>query len=137
MALTAVLLDTTAYSAYLRGHPDIVTAVRRATLVGLSPIVLGELKAGFRRGSRLAQNLSELERFLSSPRVRVAPLTEATADRYTAIMESLLRAGTPVPTNDVWIAASAMEHGWPLLTTDEHFQKIPQVLTEFYEAQER
>lgn len=137
MALTAVLLDTTAYSAHLRGHPGIVAAVRRATLVGLSPIVLGELKTGFRRGSRLAQNLSELESFLSSPRVRVVPLTEATADRYAAIMEALLRAGTPVPTNDVWIAASAMEHGWPVLTTDEHYQKIPQVLTELHEVRQR
>lgn len=129
-----MLVDTTAYSAFMRGHSAIVAAVSGAPVIAMSPIVLGELKTGFRRGERLDRNLAELTKFLSSPRVRLPPLTGATSDRYAAIMEYLLRAGTPVPTNDVWIAASAMEHGWPVLTTDTHYQRIPQILLAFHEA---
>jgi len=64
-------------------------------------------------------------------RVRVIPLEEDTAERYAVIWERLRAAGTPIPTNDVWIAASAMQHGLAVLTTDHHYQNVVQVLVEY------
>lgn len=74
-------------------------------------MVLGELRAGFLQGTRLTENLSELAQFLASPRVLVVPMDEETAERYAVILDSLRRADTPIPTNDIWIAASTMQHG--------------------------
>jgi predicted nucleic acid-binding protein len=95
--------------------------------------VLGELRAGFLKGTRLAANIAELAQFLASPRVLVAAVDEDTAERYAAIFDSLRRAGSPIPTNDVWIAASAMQHGSVLLTTDPHFRAITQIVAEILE----
>jgi len=99
--------------------------------------VLGELRAGFLKGSRLTENLAELEQFLASPRVAVVLVDEETAERYAVIFESLRRAGTPIPTNDIWIAASAMQSGSVLLTTDPHFQDVTQVVAEISEPLNR
>ena len=101
-----------------------------AAEIVLTPVVLGELHSGFRRGSRRAENERELDAFLSTPRVSMVPMGEETALRYAAILDALRRAGTPVPSNDLWIAASAMEHGLALLTTDDHYLRIPQILVD-------
>ena len=77
----------------------------------MSPIVLGELQSGFRRGRHQARNEKELEEFLDAPRVELIPILDSTAVRYAEILSYLRRAGTPLPTNEVWIAASAMEYG--------------------------
>ena len=127
-----ILLDTSGYSAFLRGHAGVGEAVRQADLVALNPVVLGELWAGFRRGNRLEKNRSELKAFLSSPRVDVVDIDVETSVRYAAIVESLHRAGTPIPTNDLWIAASAMQHGLAVVTTDDHFRRVSQVLVEYF-----
>lgn len=82
----------------------------------------------FELGSRRERNRAELEEFLRSPRVGIAPLVEATAERYARILAYLLRSGRPIPTNDLWIAASAMEHGVVLLTADAHFLQVPQIV---------
>ncbi len=126
------LLDTSAYSAFMRGHPDIQHALQEADEIALTPIVLGELRAGFRHGKRRQKNEAELRTLLASPRVRVVDVDVETADRYAAILNSLWHAGTPIPTNDIWIAASAMQHGLRILTTDPHFEKIPQVLVDCF-----
>jgi tRNA(fMet)-specific endonuclease VapC len=128
-----ILLDTSAYAAFKRGHPQIEHRIREAEQIHLSPIVLGELRAGFLKGVRQIDNLADLTRFLASPRVEVAALGEETAARYSIILDGLRRAGTPIPTNDVWIAASAMELGATLVTTDSHFQGIPQIVAEILE----
>jgi tRNA(fMet)-specific endonuclease VapC len=129
------MLDTSAYSAFMRGHAAVVSAVRRAERIVLSPIAIGELKAGFRGGSRSREHAVELSQFLASPRVQVVDLTTNTAERYAAIVDYLSRAGTPVPTNDAWIAASAMEHGLIVLTTDRHYERMPQVVSEYYDIE--
>ncbi|MBI4583028.1 MAG: type II toxin-antitoxin system VapC family toxin [Planctomycetes bacterium] len=129
-----ILLDTSAYSAFKRGQEEIVSVVQEAEEIYLTPVTLGELKAGFRRGKKAKQNETELRDFLASPRVLVVNMTEETAERYASIQISLWSAGTPIPTNDLWIAASGMEHGLRILTTDEHFKNIPQVLVDFIEA---
>jgi tRNA(fMet)-specific endonuclease VapC len=130
-----VFLDTSAYSAFKKGHPQIRHRIREASQVQLSPVVLAELRAGFLKGTRLAENLAELAQFLASPRVDVVAMDEDTAERYAAIFDSLRRAGTPIPTNDVWIAASAMQCGSLLLTTDPHFRAVTQIVAEVLEPQ--
>lgn len=119
-----LLLDTNAYSAFMRGHPDVVTRVRRAEHVILSTIVVGELLIGFRAGKRLRKNLAELESFLDSPYVTLAPVTYTTADRFGRIAATLRAKGRPIPTNDIWIAAHAMETGAELLSFDRHFDAV-------------
>lgn len=86
--------------------------------------VLGELLGGFAAGKRESANRSELAQFINVPRVKVVPSTAATADLYALVYAALRRKGQPIPTNDLWIAASSLEHGAALLTLDTHFQGI-------------
>lgn len=118
--MTRVLLDTSAYSAFMRGHTEVKGALQRADEIYVNPIVLGEVHAGFARGGRSRKNEAELRAFLSASRVATIDVNEETAVRYAHILTSLWRAGSPIPTNDIWIGASAMQHGLRLLTTDVH-----------------
>jgi tRNA(fMet)-specific endonuclease VapC len=127
MAVSPLAIDTSAYAAFKRGRADAVACIRSHERLVVPAIVLGELFAGFALGSREQQNRDELDELLASPRVTVAAAGEATAECYAAILSALRRAGTPVPTNDLWIAATAMEHGALLLTADAHFEKITQI----------
>lgn len=129
-----LLVDTSAYSAFLRGHEGVVDEVGRADELAFTPIVLGELLAGFRKGTRFEKNLERLRELTGSPRLRWLVLDDETADRYSIIHDELRRAGAPVPANDLWIAASAMQHGLRLLTTDPHFRRIPQIAVSFHPA---
>jgi tRNA(fMet)-specific endonuclease VapC len=128
--MSLLLLDTSAYSAFKRGHDDAVEAMRRSDRLALPSIVIGELLAGFELGSRRQQNLDELTGFLASSRVSILNVTQATGQRYAHIFAYLRREGTPIPTNDIWIAALAMEHGIELLTTDSHFHRVPHILVQ-------
>jgi tRNA(fMet)-specific endonuclease VapC len=119
-----LLIDTNAYTAFKRGNVDIVEALAWADSLLLNSVVLGELLAGFASGSREAKNREELARFLDTPRVQVLPITTRTADAYALAYAGLRRKGTPIPTNDLWIAASAMETGAALLTLDAHFSHV-------------
>lgn len=119
-----VLLDTNAYAALFRGHEGVATRVRRAEQVLVSTIVAGELLFGFRNGSRFEKNREELEDFLASPYVSLLPVTLVTADRFGRIAAALRRKGRPLPTNDIWIAAHAMESGADLLSFDQHFDAV-------------
>lgn len=130
--MSRFLVDTSAYAAFKRGHPGIVSVLQQADGIWVNPVVLGELLAGFRRGSRWNQNEEELRAFLASPRVEVVDITQETADRYAVIFTALRLAGTPIPMNDIWIAASAMEHGLRLLTTDSHYRKVGQVVVDHF-----
>ena len=119
-----LLLDTSAYPALRRGREDVVALVRLAERLLLSTIVLGELLLGFRLGSRERRNRAELRELLDSPWVEVVPVTETTADRYSLVVARLRGKGTPIPTNDVWLAAQALETGADLLTFDRHFEAV-------------
>jgi tRNA(fMet)-specific endonuclease VapC len=119
-----IALDTNAYTAWKAGHAGVVTRVRRAQAVLLSSIVCGELLFGFRYGKRFERNRRELDDFLSSPYVSLLPVTLVTADRFGRIACALRRKGRPIPTNDVWIAAHAIETGADLLSFDSHFGEI-------------
>ena len=119
-----VLLDTSAYSALMRGHREVAALVRRTEGVLLSCVVAGELLYGFRNGSRFEENAARLEAFLANPFVTALPVTLDTADRFGRIAASLRRRGEPIPTNDIWIAAQAMETGADLLSSDSHFGAV-------------
>lgn len=125
-----VMLDTSAYSALLRGHGEIKQAIQEAGEIFLNPVVLGELLAGFAMGGKDKRNRNILKEFLSSPRVELVTLDEETSERYAAIIAYLRARSTPIPTNDLWIAATAMQYGLKLLTTDTHYQKVPQIIVE-------
>ena len=124
----SLLLDTSAYSAFRRGDQAVAEVIRRSDTVAVPVVVLGELHSGFQAGNRCAENTAELDRFLSKPSVRVLNVTEETALRYAEIDVYLRKKGRPIPRNDVWIAAVALEHGLQLLTLDVHFREIPLLL---------
>jgi tRNA(fMet)-specific endonuclease VapC len=119
-----VLLDTNAYTAFMLGAAEVVDVVAHADKLYLNSIVLGELLGGFAAGTREPKNRAELARFLDSPRVEILPVTAETADSCALIYAGLRRRGQPIPTNDLWIAASALEHGAAVLTRDAHFSHI-------------
>jgi tRNA(fMet)-specific endonuclease VapC len=119
-----ILLDTSAYVGFKRNLDQIVEIVLKAERILFSPIVLGELMFGFRNGTKCKENMSDLNEFLQHEVVQLIPINEITSDRYSRIATQLRSAGTPIPTNDIWVAAQTMEHGAELITSDTHFEKI-------------
>jgi tRNA(fMet)-specific endonuclease VapC len=131
--MTRVILDTSAYSAFMRGDPEVKGALQEAEEIYLNAVILGELLAGFAKGKRQAANRMELRTFLASPRVDVLDVGENTAETYAVILHYLQIQGTPIPTNDIWIAATAMEYGLCVLTSDSHYLRVPQVVVKHFE----
>ncbi len=131
--MSRLLLDTSAYSAMRRGDERLLKPVREASGVFLTPVVIGELLYGFVGGGLERQNRDLLHDFLDSERVDVLAIDEETAERYAAIRGHLRRQGVPIPANDLWIAASAAQHGLVLITLDSHFKNVPHVLVEYLE----
>jgi len=125
-----ILLDTSAYSHLIRGNKEIASLLDEADEVLVSAIVVGELRAGFKNGTKEQQNISVLKDFLSVINVGILYIDDETAERYAIIFDYLKKSGTPIPTNDIWIAASAMQHGLVVITSDKHFAILPQIVTE-------
>ncbi|HEV7483201.1 MAG TPA: type II toxin-antitoxin system VapC family toxin [Solirubrobacterales bacterium] len=125
--MSAYCLDTSAYSNFRRGNEEVAALLDRAELVGVSTIAMGELRTGFALGSRRRRNEAELDAFLDNPVVEVLTVDAETSRHYAEIVAELRRAGTPVPTNDIWIAATAARNGTSVLTCDEHFERITRV----------
>jgi predicted nucleic acid-binding protein len=124
-----ILLDTNGYTAFKQAQPDAVDIVQRAARLALSSVVLGELLAGFAVGSREAQNRAELQQFLASDRVYLLLIDDGTAAFYANVYSQLRKKGRPIPTNDLWIAASALQHGYALFSYDAHFKHIDGLLS--------
>jgi tRNA(fMet)-specific endonuclease VapC len=122
-------LDTSAYSHFKRGDPRVVELIDGAEWLGMPTIVLGELRVGFLLGGRQLVNEMELREFLSSPVVEVLGVDPEVSRHYAEIVVDLRRAGTPIPTNDVWIAAITAREGALLLTYDDHFRSISRIGT--------
>lgn len=119
-----ILIDTNIYSYALKGDQDTVSLLRTLSLIGISSISIGELLSGFRGGTRERENRRELEEFLDSPRVRIYSVDEETAEFYAEILNELRLQGTPIPTNDIWIASVALQKGLPLYSKDRHFREV-------------
>ncbi len=119
-----ILLDSNAYVYLRRGHWQVLELVQSAEAALLSAVVVGELLYGFRLGSNFERNLAALRAFLNNPYVSYVPVGEVTADRYARIAAALRAKGRPIPTNDVWIAAHAMETGADLISADRHFAHV-------------
>jgi predicted nucleic acid-binding protein len=128
VAVTAVLIDTNAYTAFKQGKHEAIAIIRRAAQLAFSSTVLGELLGGFAVGTRVEKNRAELRQFLASARVRVLAVDEVTATHYAEVYQHLRSKGQPVPTNDMWIAASALQHGYALFSYDRHFEAIDNLL---------
>ncbi len=120
-----ILLDTNAYVGYLRGDEQVLTYLGKAECVYVSVFVMGELYAGFRASKKEKENKQILERFLVKSTVAVLDASKETAEIFGLIKESLRKTGNPIPVNDVWIGAHAIETGSVLLTYDRHFSSIP------------
>ena len=123
-----ILIDTNAYAAFKRNDPVALEVFRSSEHIGINMVVLGELYSGFKGGSREAMNRKELAQFLDSPRVGAILIDEETAEFYAKIYWDLKKKGKPVPSNDIWVAASAMQHGLALFTYDDHFKSVDGLL---------
>lgn len=120
-------LDTSAYSQFKRGVREAVHLIDEAEWIGLPVVTLAELRVGLLLGRRQRQNEAELEDFMSNPVVQALGIDAEIAQHYAEIVVDLLRSGTPVPTNDVWIAATAARHGATVLSADLHYEAISRV----------
>ncbi len=120
-----VCLDTNAYSRLMGGHPPLTELLEASEEVLVPATVLGELHAGFEMGSRREANRRQLSEFLALPGVETIAVTAEIAERYGILVSQLARRGTPIPTNDIWIAATVLETGARLVTYDPHFEHIP------------
>ena len=119
-----ICIDTNAYSSIGRANADVISIVEMADEVIMPATVLGELMFGFLKGGRLERNESALDRFLQEDSVRLQPVTREIAERYGYVKAALVKKGTPIPENDIWIAATALELGARLLSYDSHFDRV-------------
>ena len=120
-----IILDSNAYTRLLAGDENVLNVVASTETVFMSIFVLGELHAGFLGGSKERENRDVLKRFLLKPSVKILNATLETAEVFGSIKNSLRRAGTPLPINDVWIAAHGVETGSTIVTYDTHFKQVP------------
>ena len=107
--MSALILDTNAYNRYMAGESLVLEAIQQADIVYMSIFVLGELLYGFKRGARERENRLLLRKFLGAPKSRILEATEATSEHYGSLKAHLKKNGTPIPHNDIWIAAQALE----------------------------
>lgn len=125
--MSRICLDTSAYSNFRRGEPRVVEHLDRAEWIGVPTVVVGELRAGFLFGSRTDENVRELDEFLGHTFVEILSVDAIVASIYGEIITDLRIRGRPLPTNDVWIAATAARAGASVLTFDKHFGSIARV----------
>jgi tRNA(fMet)-specific endonuclease VapC len=123
-AFGRLVLDTSAYSHFRSADPRVLDRIAAAEMVLLPAVVLGELEAAFALGRREQENRMLLAEFLTEPFVSTLPVTPLVARRYGRLFADLRRAGTPIPTNDLWIAATTLDCGGHLLSFDADFERI-------------
>ncbi len=126
--MNTILIDTNIYSAVFRGDQKSIDVLRQVSSIHISVVSIAELFSGFKGGNKEQKNRQELGEFLDSPRVSTLHIDEKTAEYYGDILNRLKLKGTPIPTNDIWIAATAFQHGLQLYTHDKHFSYIEGLL---------
>ena len=122
-----ILVDTNRYTDFCKAIPEAVAPMTAAEHVFLPFVALAELRGGFQAGTLAMANEQTLIRFLASDRVSVLYPDETTTQVYAGLFAQLRRQGTPIPTNDIWIAAIALQHNLALLSRDGHFDNLPQL----------
>ena len=125
--MTRLLIDTNRYTDLIRGEPETLRLASEADQLFLAFISLADLHAGFRIGSKRADNEKRLKQFLTRPGVGVLYPDEQTVNIYADMKAQLRRQGTPIPDHDIWIAALALQYQLTLCTHDRHFDHLPQV----------
>jgi len=123
-----IALDTNRITDLFRGDTELAERLGTCEEIWIPLVVLGEIKAGFRGGAEQRRNEMLLSRLLAKTTVGVLLLSDATAEHYARVFVQLKRAGTPIPDNDLWIAALVLEHNLLLITRDRHFEWIPQLM---------
>ena len=123
-----VALDTNRLTDLFQGDSELADRLGECDEVWLPLMVLAEIKAGFYGGSQQHRNEVLLQSFLAKPTVGIMLPARETAEHYARLFVQLKRAGTPIPDNDLWIAALALEHDLQLITRDNHFKNVPQLL---------
>ncbi len=127
MAEWRVALDTNRLTDLFRGDVERAIFLGGCDAVGIPFVVLAGMKAGFPGGRRSAENERLLASLLTRETVTILYADRETTEQYARLFVQLKRAGTPVPDNDLWIAALCLEHDLALITRDRHFDKIPQL----------
>ncbi len=120
-------LDTNRYSDFVRGETSVAGTIEMADEVWLPFIVVGELRAGFAAGNQGPRNEAVLRRFLMKPGVAILYADEQTTHHYANVYRQLRKQGTPIPTNDMWIAALVLQHSLVLFARDAHFDALAQI----------
>ncbi|SRR6056297_4036789 len=120
-----ICIDTNIYSSLMRGDAETIDILEMADEISVPSIVLGELYAGFQMGKHYDKNIHELNLFLEKPGVEIIDVDIEISQRYGYLVKALKKQGTPIPTNDIWIAAVAFETGSKLYTMDRHFENVP------------
>ena len=123
-----VALDTNGYTDFFREQPATLALLDEAEAIFLPFIVVGELRGGFARGNRQAENERALLRFMVQRGVSVLYADDQTTHHYAAVFRQLRNQGTPIPANDMWIAALVLQHGLALHARDRHFDHLPQIV---------
>ena len=123
-----VALDTNRYVDLCKGVPETVALLEGAETVLLPFVVIGELRAGFAHGRRPAENERVLRGFLFKDGVRALFADDQTTHHYASVFRQLRKQGTPIPTNDMWLAALALQHNLVLHARDRHFDHLPQLV---------
>ena len=123
-----VALDTNRYVDLCRGSAETVTLLEEAETILVPFVVVGELRAGFAHGRRQAENERVLRRFLLKDDVRVLFADDQTTHHYASVFRQLRKQGTPIPTNDMWLAALVLQHNLALHARDKHFDHLPQIV---------
>ena len=119
-----VCLDTNAYSNLRRGNARILDLLNECDEILVPAATYAELTYGFLRGGKMSENESMLNSFLLEERVSFQPVTQSIAERWGYVKASLAQHGTPIPDNDIWIAATALETGTRLVSYDRHFDSV-------------
>lgn len=122
-----IVIDTNRYRDFVDGRPATVEIFRSAPKIYVPVVVVAELRAGFAVGSRGTENQRVFERFIHRPRLEIMMPTMDTTRHYASLYRQLRSFGTPIPTNDLWIAALVVQHDIPLYSRDAHFDLIPQL----------
>ncbi len=127
-----VLLDTNAYVAIKKGNSSAISLLYQANTIAINAVIMAELLAGFTLGNKEKQNVEEFNYFLKLPQCKFLSINQEIAKYYAQIFKQLKLSGNPIPTNDIWIAASALQHELTLFTYDKHFKSIQNLkLVEF------